>query len=553
MKAFARLLLSGIVARHHLRWRAERPGIPGGFGSFVLAGPTKAGKTSMARAVCQVFGFSETLSIRTAQTESPASLWGRRVQDLGGSYRLEPADALRRPFLCVDELDKAPADLQRALLLLAQGDAQVPGEGDQVLEIAPTVLFCVNDSPARIHEAYRRRSVVLDLAPLRPLLVDVHLAMRELLSGALPQLDLDRLRPPAAELSQSARQLLLVGLKEGLTEIGWELLDDRALEVLTLGRAALVDVDLDTAAAATAVDYLACARTLDQTRPGTPARLVEQLGGTGGMVPHPARAEQEIISHRRSAAKEKQAESLKLITARAEWAEEIHQLTRDISRVPPAHRAKAAGLRAALTDLRRRVLATRSDESLTEVLEVGARPIEEAQRLAVVVDDERRQADLDKAWEAERKRRAKADEAALRAQRQEALRADAAHKRRLRKALGERRRELQELYDRVQLKPSENWLAKLVAAGCVQRVETVRQREAPQGLDAYRSREHWRNAPRIVTEAMVGYQDCRGAVHDPKTLRAPGTRAVREVIEAAAAADGIQLRPPRGTLRQPAA
>jgi hypothetical protein len=539
MKAFARLLLSGVVARHHLRWR-DGSGWSDGFGSFVAAGPTKTGKTALAKMVCQAFGFVEAQTIRNASAETPLSLWGRRVQQPGVGWVLEPADTLGRPFLCIDEFDKAPAELRGRLIQLGQGDALAAGEGDQLLEVAPTVLFCLNGGPGDLHEAYRRRSVVLDLEPLTPLLDDVHKAMRQLLSGAVPRLQLDRLAPPAAELDDDDRDLLHAALRQGLTDHGWRWTDERAVESLALGRAGLTRSDLATAAAATAADYLSCARTVGEARPGIPPVLAERLAGSSSLLPVPVRAEVEL-SRRAEVALRKEQEDLQVIAAREACAEHLHLAHQAILQVPKAHRPTAAGLRKVLKKLRERVLDQRSAEGLTEVWSMAEPVMEQAEELAELVERERQQERQDKARQVQEAAQARAFAQDQRRRRAQGEKDRKALERTQSRWRSQRRAQLQSLYRRKRLNEGEDWVKVLVDAGVIERRERQEQYEAGYVSDLWRRPEN-RNPRRVMTRTVVEYFDQAGHAHTRESLARPGTPAVRQAIEASAQAAGVALQ-----------
>jgi hypothetical protein len=544
MKAFVRLLLSGVVARHHLRWQLlAATGSVDGFASFVAAGPTKTGKTAMAKLVCQAFGLIEAQAIRTAIAETEKSLWARRAPQPGGGYRLEPSDTLGRPFLCIDEFDKAPAELRSHLVLLAQGDALAAGEGDQLLEVAPTALFCLNGSADFVHEAYRRRSVVLDLNPLLPLLGDVHRAWRLLLGGAVPRLQLDWLAPPGPELADAERELLLDGLRQGLTEPGWRWADERAIERLALGRAGLTGSDPAAAAAATVADYLSCARTVGEARPGLPAVLAARLAGSSSLLPVPVRAEAEL-AQRANASQRRQAEEIALVAVRAARAEQLHQAEISLRQVPVKDRPPAAGLRAALREFRTRIQAQRSAAGLEEVWELAEPVLAQVEALAERIAAEREQGRLERARQADEAARTRAAEAAHRRRWAQAERDRRALERTHNRWRAQRRAQLQRLYDRV--KPADNWVTVLVEAGCLQRVERHERHEQPHWRDVFRSPGQRRHPAKVVTKTVVDYLDVTGTAHPAAELARPGTPAVRAVIERAAAAAGVTLRPPKG-------
>ena len=58
--------------------------------------------------------------MRSVPAETERSLYGRRHQ-LPGESALRPSPLLGEPLLALDELDKAPREVQRACLKLLQG------------------------------------------------------------------------------------------------------------------------------------------------------------------------------------------------------------------------------------------------------------------------------------------------------------------------------------------------------------------------------------------------------------------------------------------------
>ena len=299
LRAFARLQLAAVPARWHLS--AEHAD---GWAGFISLGPTSTGKTSVAKLVCRIYGLEELTAIKAAFRQTPGSLVGRRERDAGSAtgWRAEPSPALELPYLCVDEWDKAPRDVQAAAGGLLMGDTADELERERV-EIRPTIYATLNtgrDGLRALHEAHVRRSVVLDTTELRPLLADVDEDMARLFGGEIPipRLSLEQIKPMPS-LPGELRRLLRAELRSGLTEEGWRLTDVEALSRITLGRAALTAGALDESVFATALDYLSCAATLGHTQPGFAGRLAPKLGGHGPLVPDVAAAEAEA-GHRQA-------------------------------------------------------------------------------------------------------------------------------------------------------------------------------------------------------------------------------------------------------------
>jgi MarR family len=304
-RAFARLLLSAVPARWHL----ANDHIDGWAG-FIALGPSKTGKTSLARLACRVYGLDELEAITLAQDETRGSLLARREPDRESAtgYRVRTSSLLELPFACIDEWDKAPEPVRSAASRLLLGHTAAELEGER-LSLRPTVLVCLNtgrEGLRGLHEAHVRRSVVLDTTPLGALVADIDVAMHRLFASnevAIPRLTLARLRHPAGALPDELRQLLRDELRAGLTEEGWRLSDVEPLARIALGRAALAETTLEQAVLATALDYLSCAATVGHARPGFAARIAPRLGADGLLVPDAGAAEAEA-EHRRLSLRE---------------------------------------------------------------------------------------------------------------------------------------------------------------------------------------------------------------------------------------------------------
>ncbi len=425
-RAMLRLMLSAIVARHHLLSR-----YPSGWPGFIAIGDTKQGKTTLAVACCRVFGIPERKAVRLVQRESPGSLFARRRQAAGGAWTVDRSPLLDLPFACLDELDKADPPLMAAALALLQGDAEAELE-DTPVGVRPVTYVCLNAGSAGLRvipNAYMRRSVVLDTAAVAPLLADMDEAAARLLApGTLPRLDLDQLSPLAAELPPDWRGWLRQGLRERLTPDGWRVADVESVARLALGRAAFPAAGgMAAAVVATAADYLATAATLGHTADGWAFGLAEWLGQArehgAVMVPDMARHHAEtrqLAAARQDRAVGAQRESADVAAARAELAARLreHAAFLDARRLRPAAlaslRAEAAGIRAALTGLAAKAADTRSRDSLSAVAAASDEWTARADGLRARIDEMRQQHDQAESAERtnrERQRRAAAEQA----------------------------------------------------------------------------------------------------------------------------------------------
>lgn len=370
-RATFRLLVDAVVARHHLRQRH-----PSGWPSFVVGGPPKSAKTLLAVGACRAFGLDPAVAIRLAPRETEASLWGRRAQGPGGRWSLAASDVLAYPFLAVDELDKVAAPVVRSAYRLLQGDALVAGEGGQLVEVRPTALVIGNAAPAElVHEAYLRRSVVLDTSPLAGELGQVHLAARAFLA-ALPLLNLDALAPPAGDLPEVVADELAGALRAGLSKAGWRAVDERALALLALGRAATrfdtglgggtphtLSGDLRAAAQAVAADYLDCAATVGEVAapPGADLALPDAPARREA-----ARASAEQEARRRAAARQDERDLAARVAA---VIDELEGAQPDPDLMLPGNdRRQAVMVAAALDAMAGQVRAAASLGELDELL-----------------------------------------------------------------------------------------------------------------------------------------------------------------------------------------
>lgn len=373
-RAFARLLLSAIVARHRLAGEYLN-----GWGGFIVIGPTKTAKTSIATFACQVFGIGSE-ALRILRDETPGSISGRRQQISGGQWKAAPSPLLGLPFLCLDEYDKAPEEIRReaARLLLGQTEVELEGERFRVHPVPMVILNSKpQDLPQQLHEAFIRRSVVLDTGELGGLLRDIDEDMRRLFSveGSIPRLDLGKLRPPL-KLQDVHYKALRDALKAALTDEGWRLADVEAVSRLALGRIALMggDAPIEQACLATALDYLVVTETVPgHVRGGAIAQLSGQLGGGVLLVA-------DVGAHatqRTAMARDARDHRVAQLTADAAFdgdrAKFHAELIGSVDGLGRRRDPEAAELRASLRKLAARTLSCKSREALADV-EAAAAP-----------------------------------------------------------------------------------------------------------------------------------------------------------------------------------
>jgi hypothetical protein len=366
-RALTRLLVCTVIARRHLR-QARPSGWLGG----IAAGPTGTGKTLIASVVCQVTGADPTAAVRLTGAESDRSLWGRRAQQPGGAWALVPARVLSLPFLVLDELDKCPPALRQAVCQLLHGEARVPAEGT-VLDIAPAVYATLNGPPAEsVHEAYQRRAVTLDTAPLDLDRAALARAARTLMApGYLPRLPVGRLAPPATTLPADVLAVMQASLDLCLTPAGQALVNLRGLELAALGYAAAAGTaDLGAVADAAVADYLECAFT---TGAADPARLHRHASGP----PKPAPPTGRLDSH---------ADKIAAIGVAGTLRRKAARLTRDlieaVQQAPAGWQDEAGGVLDQLRELQGELQRARSRATVEEIGPDTIKALEHAEALA---------------------------------------------------------------------------------------------------------------------------------------------------------------------------
>jgi hypothetical protein len=247
-----RLIEDAVVAR-----RTLEAVHPTNWPAFVLLGRTKSGKTLIGRLAARRFGLEPTEAIRLLMRETPGSLLGRRVQKSADTWTSVPSSLLSLPLIVLDEFDKAAPELQLAAFAYLDGASRYQSEGlDVAVHATAIVTLNTERDPGRLlPDAYLRRAVVLDMTPLRAVTRDLDVVAAALARVVLPQVSPD-LAPPEPMLPDAAWGGLRRLLRDCLTERGWELIDVEALSRLVLGRWATLPADLEAAVLSVAADYL---------------------------------------------------------------------------------------------------------------------------------------------------------------------------------------------------------------------------------------------------------------------------------------------------------
>jgi hypothetical protein len=412
-RAFAELLVSAVVARHHLR-----DTYPSQHLAFLALGETGTGKSATARLVCDLFGWDYVEHELMAHAQTAGSLLGRRVQTAEG-WTWEKAEVTRLPFLFLDELDKASPEVQRTALVYAQGEIRTNAEG-QLHELLPTAMLAANppgnggDRYAVLRPEYRRRSVVLDTSSMRGRSDEWERLLRPYYADQRrPRLRLEQLMPPAGELPAQSRAFL-EQVRGVLTDAGREEFPGVvALELAALGRWALLGADADPnlAAAVTAFGYLQVAETVPgQVQPGWQpdwATIRAALGdGAGTELLRAAlersRNERDQTQQAvRRARTQHTAESLhvteqgEMLAARLERVREAIDGRRLPAATTSEERDQAQGLRTTLRTLQGRASRVGTPAALQEVQDLAADPLARAEQLAAGVHQRQQQAEAE--------------------------------------------------------------------------------------------------------------------------------------------------------------
>ena len=464
-RAMLRLIEDAVIAR-----RALREVYPSNWPAFILLGPTKSGKTLLGSLAARRFGLDPIAACRLLMRETPGSLLGRRVQTGPATLEIVPSPLLSLPLVMFDEFDKASAELRRAVFAYLDGVSRYQSE-DGELDIQATAIVTLNAERdlGLLPDAYLRRSVVLDTAPLALVVRDLDLVAAALARVVLPVVSPD-LTPPAADLSADARRGLRTLLQNCLTERGWQLVDVEAVSRLVLGRSATLPTDLVAAVVSTAADYLLVTATRAGLVVDDWPLVFEQTVGPAAAaasgVLAAARARHVAHAERQAAiAGASLGASLELAGTRERLLGMLDDAIRSVSRAAdltaeePAIRHTAVG-KARL--LRVKITAARSPAAFATLEALLGPEVLAPIRTVVTARDGRRREAADALRRT--KERDKADRLAASA----AVRADR-----------KRRAGIQALCRRSTTHPGEAVLDALVAAGCL--TQRSEQYEAETG------------------------------------------------------------------------
>lgn len=361
------------------------------------------------RLACDVLGVDHLAAVVEPGDETAASVGGRRAAGAGGQMARDVPLIASLPLVVFDDVDKMPAQVRQAFWPYLRGEVRQLTEG-QTRRLRPVAAVTYNpragqDPDLLLPTGWARRSLLLD--------ADYALAhrgeLRQAVAGyyrpgnagqrARDRLDLDALRPPAANLDGDGVAVLeTVATMFVDPDRAWP---STGLELAALGRAALLGNDGPLrAAVATAVDYLMVASTVAgvvrEDWPAYTAEIVRWEAQAGrrdiaDLVAAYQSARSAQSSEARTRRLASQADSIDLVGARAELVAGLEQAELSIRNLPPACRARGKGTRAQLGELRRRAGNTKTAAALADIEALAAGPLGQAAYLRRAVDTEREQ------------------------------------------------------------------------------------------------------------------------------------------------------------------
>jgi len=311
-QAFFRLLLCGVVSKYHLLDRVDGP-----WPAFLMSGKTKAFKTALAHVVCHALGLDAQEHIYSLHTAVAGEFGVRRIRQKGKkSFKVEPSPYFDSPFLCLDELDKVTdREVSRNVLFFLHGQRSFSVEGKVIVNhVCPlAILNPKTKDQLPIPEPYLRRSVVLNTDSFLDELKDVDLQARDIFAWMDQQAPgivlLERLKIKDTKLSERKFQRMRQLFLDHVDPDYHSLVDSKPLELLVLGRTALIDQQMDEAIFQTVFDRLICLETQGKTVPNWRQRVVDLWIKWGGKV-------DPELQHASEQTKEKKAHRQKVLEQR---------------------------------------------------------------------------------------------------------------------------------------------------------------------------------------------------------------------------------------------
>lgn len=251
--SFVEMMACAIVARHHFgeTRTSYHP-------AFMVVGETGTGKTALARILCRMFGFDETMHVQLIGQKTVGELRGRRANTpMGWMYQLP--EEMTLPFVVFDEYDKATIQKREAVLHYFQGETLVRVESAYYQDLSVPMLVAnpprTGDRYEMLRPEYRRRAFVLDTAFMKRRGSEVEEFIRN--AYALTEnavIDLKYAKPTTERVTDAA-VIVLQTVRDLLTDDGQEEYPGTTfLETLVLGYCGLHQTN-DTAEAAYRVGY----------------------------------------------------------------------------------------------------------------------------------------------------------------------------------------------------------------------------------------------------------------------------------------------------------
>ncbi|MFC1861181.1 hypothetical protein ACFLYL_02740 [Chloroflexota bacterium] len=271
-RAFFLLAICGVIAKY-LLFQLYDDGYPG----FILGGRTRGFKTALGNVLCRVFGLRPEKNIYPMYLATPGEFGVRRLRSKAArGFDISESSYFNESFMVFDEFDKVgDKNIRRNVLFFLDGRAQFDVEGKSIQNHACTMVTLNTNLRKEglerfgIPEPYIRRCVVADTEYVETELQNVDLVAKEIFElKAFPRISLKRLQINRTKLSDaefnSLRDLLMACTQDEFKR----LVDTRPLEILTLGRSALLGGDVRESIYQTLWDRLICLESLGGTVAG---------------------------------------------------------------------------------------------------------------------------------------------------------------------------------------------------------------------------------------------------------------------------------------------
>ena len=271
-RAFFRLAISGVIAKN-LLFQVYDDGYPG----FIMGGRTRGFKTALGNVICRIFGLKPETNIYPLYLATPGEFGVRRLRSKAASgFDITESSYFGEPFMVFDEFDKVDSkDIKRNVLFFLDGRTQFAVEGKSIQNHACTMVTLNTNLRKEgldrfgIPEPYIRRCVVADTEYVESELQKVDLVAKKIFElKDFPRISLTRLQINRTKLSDaefnSLRDLLIACTHDEFKR----LVDTRPLEILALGRSALLGGDVRESIYQTLWDRLVCLESLGGTVAG---------------------------------------------------------------------------------------------------------------------------------------------------------------------------------------------------------------------------------------------------------------------------------------------